>query len=69
LFFLGELAGLFRCDLVVENEIVVEIKAVNGIMPVLFRNQVIAYLKASGLKTGLLVNFGSKSCVVKRISN
>lgn len=37
-------------------------------MPILFRNQVIAYLKASKTKTGLLVNFGNKSCDVKRFS-
>lgn len=61
--------GTFRCDFLVEGSVIVEIKSVTGYIPVLFRNQVISYLKASGLKTGLLINFGNKSCEVKRVSN
>jgi len=60
--------GTFRCDLLIEQKVIVELKSVTGIMPMLFRNQVISYLKASKIKTGLLVNFGNKSCEVKRIS-
>ena len=67
-YFSGIKVGTFFCDLMVEEKVIVEVKAVTGIMPVLFRNQVIAYLKASKLKTALLVNFGNKSCEVKRIS-
>ncbi|MGQ0827644.1 MAG: GxxExxY protein, partial [Bacteroidota bacterium] len=67
-YFSGKKVGTFFCDLMVEEKIIVEVKAVTGIMPVLFRNQVIAYLRASKLKTALLVNFGNKSCEVKRIS-
>lgn len=67
-YFSGKKVGTFFCDLMVEEKVIVEIKAVTGIMPILFRNQVIAYLKASKLKTALLVNFGNKSCEVKRIS-
>ncbi len=58
--------GTFRCDFFVEEKVIVEIKSVAGIMPVLFRQQVLSYLKASKTKTGLLVNFGNKSCDVKR---
>ncbi len=68
LYFMSKKVGAFRCDLYVEGQVIVEIKAVTGIMPVLFRNQVIAYLKASKVKTGLLINFGNKSCDIKRIS-
>jgi len=67
--FAGKQVGKFRCDLLVEAKIVVELKAVKGIMPAVFRSQVIAYLKASGLKTGLLVNFGNASVQVTRIAN
>jgi GxxExxY protein len=59
--------GTFRCDLFIDG-IIVELKSVTGIMPILFRNQLISYLKASKVKTGLLVNFGNKSCDIKRIS-
>jgi GxxExxY protein len=68
LYYSGKRVGIFKCDLFIEEKIIVEIKAVTGIMPVLFRNQVIAYLKASKVKTGLLVNFGNKSCEIKRVA-
>ena len=60
--------GTFRCDLLIERRVIVELKSVTGIMPVLFRNQLISYLKASKIKTGLLANFGNKSCEIKRVS-
>lgn len=60
--------GKFRCDLFIENLVIVELKSVTGIMPKLFHNQLISYLKASKIKTGLLINFGNSSCDIKRIS-
>ena len=67
-FFNNKKVGDFRCDLLVEKRVIVELKSVTGIMPILFRNQLISYLKASKIKTGLLVNFGNKSCEIKRVS-
>ncbi len=46
----------YRMDLLVENEIVVELKVVDEIIP-LHEAQVLTYLKFSGKKTGLLINF------------
>ena len=46
----------FRIDLLVENTVVVEIKAVDAINPVHLA-QVITYLKLSGKYLGLLINF------------
>lgn len=66
--FKGKRIGTFRCDLVIAGNVIVELKSVTGIMPVLFRSQLISYLRASGLKTGLLINFGNKSCDVKRVT-
>lgn len=60
--------GKFRCDLFVEEKVIVELKSVTGYQPKLFQSQVISYLKASKVKTGLLINFGNTSCEVKRIS-
>lgn len=48
-------AGL-RLDLVVENSLVVELKAVEVLLPVHLA-QVLTYLKLSGLRLGLLINF------------
>jgi len=53
----------FRADIFVENEIIIELKAVD-IIPDINRAQVITYLKVTGKKLGLLINFN-----VKRITN
>lgn len=62
-----EIVGKFRIDLVIENKVIVELKAIAGIVPKVFEAQVISYLKASGLKVGLLVNFGNKRCEIRRL--
>ena len=46
----------FRADVIVENQVLVEIKSIERIAPV-HRKQVTTYLKLTGLKLGLLVNF------------
>ena len=65
--YLDQRVGTFRADLVVEDKVVVEIKSVTGRIPVIFEYQLLSYLRASGLCIGLLVNFGNKSCQVKRL--
>jgi GxxExxY protein len=67
-FFNDEFVGKFKCDLFIENTVIVELKSVTGYIPKLFENQLLSYLKASKIKTGLLINFGNSSCEVKRIS-
>ena len=58
-----------RLDLVVNNEVVVEIKSISS-LPDVAMAQVLSYLKGTGLKRALLVNFGERRLVdgVKRIS-
>lgn len=65
-FFEGEEAGVHRLDLVVENELVVELKAVRVLEDVHFA-QVRSYLRATGLHVGLLLNFNAPTLVIKRI--
>jgi GxxExxY protein len=65
--YLNKKIGSFRADLVVEGEIIVEIKSLEGNIPTIFERQLISYLKASGLHVGLLINFGNKSCQIKRV--
>ena len=67
--FEKEKVGEFRCDLVIQNELIIELKTVEGNMPKLFTDKLIAYLTASELSRGLIVNFGNESCVIKRVSN
>jgi len=46
----------FRIDFVVENELVVEIKSVEHLIPV-HKAQLLTYMKLTGLRKGLLLNF------------
>ena len=46
----------FRADVIVENKIIIEIKSIEAIAPI-HHKQLLTYLKLSGLKLGLLVNF------------
>lgn len=66
--FDGVTVGDFYLDLLVDHRVVVEVKAVTGVMPRVFAAQVLAYLKAARLPVGLLVNFGNPSCEVRRLS-
>ncbi|MCE3296977.1 MAG: hypothetical protein K0R65_2691 [Crocinitomicaceae bacterium] len=54
------LAVGYRLDLLVEDKVVIEIKSVENLAEV-HHKQLITYLKLSGLKLGLLVNFNSSN--------
>ena len=60
-----QVVGEFLADLVVENKVIVEVKAVNKYVS-LFEAQLLNYLKATGLNVGLIINFGP-SVQVKRM--
>ncbi len=63
--YLGVEVGVHRLDLVVENKIIVELKAVNELSDIHFA-QLRSYLKATGLKVGLLLNFSKPTLEVRR---
>ena len=46
----------YRVDLVVENEVIIEIKAVEQLLPI-HAAQLLSYLRLSNLRVGLLINF------------
>lgn len=61
----------FRADLIVDKEVIVEIKSVEVIKPV-FKKQVITYLRLTGYKIGLLINFNEelvKNGITRLINN
>ena len=64
--FRGEIVGEFFADILVENKLVIELKAVRTLLPE-HQAQVINYLKATGIEVGLLVNFGSPKLEVRRL--
>lgn len=49
----------YRIDLLVENKVIVEIKAIDKLAPI-HTAQLLSYLKLSGCKVGLLINFNVK---------
>ena len=65
-FFQKHLVGEFISDIVVGDKVLIEIKAVNQLNK-LHDAQLINYLKATGIKIGLLVNFGEKLEFKRRI--
>jgi GxxExxY protein len=50
----------YRIDLVVENRVIIEVKSVEALAPVHY-SQTLTYLKLSGLKLALLINFNCHS--------
>ena len=52
------LGGKFQPDILIENELIVELKAVEAMIP-LYEAQLMTYLKLSGKFKGLLVNFNT----------
>ena len=60
----------YKIDLLVENSVIVELKAVESLHPI-HEAQLLSYLKLSGKKLGLLINFNVKMLKngVKRLVN
>lgn len=57
--FHGKVIRTFRADLLVERQILVELKVVKTLLPI-HQAQVLNYLRCSALRVGLLVNLGTK---------
>jgi GxxExxY protein len=64
--FRGHCVGEFLADIVVEDAVIVELKAVKTLAPE-HQAQLINYLNASGKTVGLLVNFGNARLEYKRL--
>ena len=65
-YFENEIVGEYFADLFVENKVIVELKAISTLNP-LHEVQLIHYLKATGIRIGLLINFGEKIRIVRKI--
>ena len=66
IFYEGEEIGTRRVDFLVENEVMVELKAIIALQDVHLA-QGLNYLVAYKLDKGLLINFGARSLEVKRL--
>ena len=61
-----EKVGNYRPDFVIDDKIIIEIKAVE-FMPKSYEKQLLHYLKSTNYKLGLLVNFGAPKLYIKRL--
>jgi GxxExxY protein len=66
--YTGEKIGEYRLDSVADEKVLLEFKAVSELNSI-SESRVLSYLKASGIKLGLLINFGGKKVEVRRIAN
>ena len=64
--FEDQLVGEYFADIFVDNKIILELKAVS-VTTKAHEAQLVNYLKATGTKVGLLLNFGEKLKIVRRI--
>lgn len=64
-FYKGIRAKEFICDFVVADEVIIEIKAVAKLTKI-EEAQLLNYLRATGIRVGMLINFGQKSLEYKR---
>ena len=65
-YYKKQLVGDFKADIIVEDKIIIEIKAVTKLIPQ-HEAQLLNYLKATDIKLGLLVNFGEKLEFKRRV--
>jgi len=64
-YYKGSSVGSYFADLLVNNEVIVELKSVESLSKI-HEAQVLNYLKATGKKLGLLINFGKSKVEHKR---
>jgi len=66
IYYQGKEIGTHRLDLIVENQVIIELKTVNEFNDA-HTAQLISYLRATGLKVGLLLNFAKPKLEIKRV--
>ena len=65
-YYKNEVVGNYVADIVVNDQVILELKAVSALRPE-HEWQLVNYLKATGLKVGLLLNFGLSGEVKRKI--
>jgi GxxExxY protein len=65
-YYDGVIIGDHVADIMVEDKVIIELKAVNQLVRA-HEVQLVNYLKATGLEVGLLINFGDKITIKRRV--
>ena len=64
-YYKNEIVGEFRADIIVEGQIIIELKAVQNLISI-HETQLVNYLTATHKDHGLLINFGGERIEIKR---
>lgn len=64
-YYKNKIVGEFRADIIVEGEIIIELKSVQHLLPI-HEAQLVNYLTATHKDHGLLINFGGERIEIKR---
>lgn len=65
-YFEGEIIGDYCCDILVNELVIIEIKAIESLAKI-HEVQLVNYLKATNLEVGLLINFGEKIEIKRKV--
>ena len=65
-YYDGKVVGEFVADILVKEKVILELKSVSQVHPA-HEAQLINYLKATGIKVGLLINFGEKVEIKRKV--
>ncbi len=65
-YYQNEIVGEYFADIIVNDSVIVELKAIDSLNAV-HGNQLVNYLKATGIEVGLLLNFGPKPEIKRKI--
>lgn len=67
-YYENEIVGQYVADIIVEDKVVLELKAVKELAEI-HEVQLVNYLKATGIELGLLINFGHSVQVKRKVFN
>lgn len=65
-YYQNELVGEYFTDIIVNDSVIIELKAIESLHNI-HGNQLVNYLKATGIEVGLLLNFGPKPEIRRKI--
>ena len=65
-FYEGQIVGDYVCDLIVDDKVILELKAVKELNDI-HEVQLVNYLKVTGVEVGLLINFGPSVKIKRKV--
>jgi GxxExxY protein len=57
-YYKNHIVGDYRADMIAERQVIIELKAINALLPI-HEVQLVNYLTATGIEDGMLINFGA----------